>query len=157
SAFCSPGSAIAPTASCRGWSYTGSSTGRPSPSSSCASRLVVLVAVLDDELVGRDVLEEAAELQHLRLELLLVDLLALELDRRLGDHVVGREDRRLGADRERDRVGRARVDLDLLAVLDDGDLRVERVLAQLRDGDATDRRTELLEHFADEIVRHRAN
>src|SRR5207248_3388080 len=51
--------------------------------------LVFLVAVLDDELVGRDVLEEAAELQYLRLELLLVDLLALELDRGLRDHVVG--------------------------------------------------------------------
>src|SRR6185437_13437701 len=81
--------------------------------------------------------------------------LTLELDRRLGDHVVGGEDLRLGADGERDRVGRTGVDVDLLTVLDDRDLGVEGVLAQLRDRDPADRGAQLLEHVADEVVRHR--
>src|SRR6185312_9231402 len=95
------------------------------------------------------------ELQDLGLELLLVDLLALELDRRLGDHVVGGEDGRLGADGERDRIGGARVDLDLLAVLENGDVRVEGVLTELGHRDPADRRAELLEHVAQEVVCHR--
>jgi hypothetical protein len=49
--------------------------------------------------------------------LLLVHVLALELDRGLLDHVLGGEDRRLGPHREGDRVGRAGVDLDLRPVL----------------------------------------
>src|SRR3954468_3466124 len=68
------------------------------------------------------------ELLELGDDLLLVHVLALELDRRLLDHVLGGEDRRVGPDRERDRVRRARVDLDLGAVLLPRDRRVEGVL-----------------------------
>jgi hypothetical protein len=77
-----------------------------------AGSLVLFVA--DRELVG-----ETSSRKRLKLvdDLFLVHFLALELDRRLLDHVVGGEDRRLGADGERDRVGRPRVDLDLGAVL----------------------------------------
>src|SRR5213076_2836461 len=49
------------------------------------------------ELVGSDVLEEGAELRDFLLERLVADLLALELDRRFVDHLVGHEDRRLGS------------------------------------------------------------
>ena len=48
---------------------------------------------------------------------LVVGRVALELDARLLDHLVGGVDLRAGPDRERDRVGRPRVDLDLGAVL----------------------------------------
>ena len=67
------------------------------------------------EVLGRDAVEELLELVD---DVLLVHVLALELDRRLLDHLVGREDRRLRPDGDRDRVGRARVDLELGAVLD---------------------------------------
>src|SRR5437879_2014369 len=84
--------------------------------------LALLFAFRLRKLVGRHVLEKLLELGD---DLLLVHLFALELDRRLLDHVVGREDRRLGADSERDRVRGTGVDLDLGAVLLDGDARVE--------------------------------
>src|SRR5439155_16812054 len=97
-----------------------------------ARRLVLLalgfLAVLDlGEVLGGDLVEEAAELVD---DLLLVDLVAFHLDRRLLDHVVGGEDGRLGADGDRDRVGGARVDLELAAVVDDGDRRVEGAVAE---------------------------
>ena len=79
----------------------------------------------------------------------------LELDRRLGDHVLGREDRRAGADGERERVRRARVDLHLAAVDRQRDRRVERVLPQLGDRDAGARHLELAEHVEQQVVRHR--
>src|SRR5262249_49714332 len=62
------------------------------------------------EVLGRDVVEELLELLD---HVLLVDVLALELDRGLLDHLVGREDRRLGAHGDGDRVGGTGVDLDL--------------------------------------------
>ena len=85
------------------------------------------------EVLGRDVVEEVLELLD---DLLGVLDLVLELDRGLGDHVLGGEDRRAGAHGERERVGRARVDLDLAAVQLERDRRVEGVLAQLGDRDA---------------------
>ena len=85
------------------------------------------------EVLRRDLVEEVLELVD---DLLGVLDLVLELDRRLGDHVLGGEDRRAGADRERERVARPRVDLDLAAVDRQRDRGVEGVLAQLGDGDA---------------------
>ena len=69
-------------------------------------------------------------------------------DRSLGppDHVVGREDRRLRPDGNRDRVGRARVDLELGAVLDHRDRGVERVVAELRHRHPDDLDLELVQH-----------
>ena len=65
------------------------------------------------EVLGRDLVEELLELVH---DLLGVLDLVLELDRGLGDHVLGGEDRGAGAHGERERVAGARVDLDLAAV-----------------------------------------
>jgi hypothetical protein len=62
----------------------------------------------------------------------------LELDGAFFDHGVVRVDRSVRADGQRDGVTRPRVDLDLGAVDGDGDDGVERVLAELRDGDADD-------------------
>ena len=73
--------------------------------------------------------------------------LALELDAGLLDHVVRDVDLRAGADGQRDRVGGARVDLDLRAVLPERDLRVEGVLAQLGDRDR--------DHLGVEVARAR--
>ena len=56
------------------------------------------------EVLGRDLVEELLELVH---DLLGVLDLVLELDRGLGDDVLGGEDRRAGADGERQRVARA--------------------------------------------------
>src|SRR3954465_2108335 len=84
----------------------------PSMSSrlSCAARAGLLVAL---EVLGRDLVEELLELVH---DLFGVLDLVLELDRRLGDDVLGGEDRRPGADRQGQRVGRPRVDLHLASV-----------------------------------------
>src|SRR5581483_3578298 len=79
--------------------------------------LVVFLAVLDREIFRRHLIEKVAELRDLVVETLLIDLLALELDRGLLDHTIRGEDRRLGANRKGDRVRRPRVDLDLAAVL----------------------------------------
>ena len=65
------------------------------------------------EVLGRDVVEEVLELLD---DLLRVLDLVLELDRGLGDHVLGGEDRGAGAHRQGQRVGGARVDLHLAAV-----------------------------------------
>ena len=94
-------------------------------------RLILFFAVR--EVLGRDVVEEVLELLD---DLLRVLHLVLELDGGLGDHVLGGEDRRAGADREGERVGGARVDRDLAAVQLERDLGVEGVVAQLGDGDA---------------------
>ena len=104
------------------------------------------------EVLGRDLVEELLELVH---DLLGVLDLVLELDRGLGDHVLGGEDRRARPDRQRERVARPRVDLDLAAVHRQRDRRVERVLAQLRDGDAGAGDIELAEHLEEQVVRHR--
>ena len=68
------------------------------------------LALAAEEVLGGDVVEEVLELLD---DLLGVLDLVLELDRRLGDDVLGGEDRRAGADGERERVGGARVDLHL--------------------------------------------
>ena len=60
-----------------------------------------------------------------------------------------------GADRQGDRVARARVDLDLGAVDRHGDLRVERVLPELGHRDLDHTRLELGEDVREEVVRHR--
>src|SRR5688500_8457230 len=62
------------------------------------------------EVLRRDVLEEVLELLH---DLLGVLDLVLELDRRLGDDVLGGEDRRARPDGQGEGVGGPRVDLDL--------------------------------------------
>ena len=80
---------------------------------------------------------------------------ALDLDRRLLDDVVGGEDRRVAADGERDRVARPRVDLDVAAVPRERDPRVERVLAQLRDGDPDDLGPSSPSTSSEQVVRHR--
>src|SRR5687768_8876179 len=85
------------------------------------------------EVLGRDLVEELLELVH---DLLGVLDLVLELDRGLGDHVLGGEDRRTGADGEGEGVGGPRVDVDLAPVDRQGDRRVEGVLPQLGDRDA---------------------
>jgi hypothetical protein len=78
----------------------------------------------------------------------------LEFDRAfLDDGLVG-EDRRVGANRERDGITWSRIDLDLGAVHRDGDDRVERVLAELSDRDPHHAGLELVEHVGDEIVSH---
>src|SRR3954451_19538482 len=99
-----------------------------------------LLLFLYSEFVWGDVLEELAEVGD---DLLLVDLLALELDGGLLDDALGRVDGGVGADGEGDRVGGTRVDLELRPVLLDGDRRVEGVVLQLGDGDADDLRLEL--------------
>jgi hypothetical protein len=79
----------------------------------------------------------------------------LELDRRLVHDLVVGEDLRLAAYGERDRVRRPGVDLDLLPVLNDGDLREVRVLAELCDGHADDLTVQLRDDLRQEVVRHR--
>ena len=100
----------------------GSSASAPSPRS----------AVAGGEVLGRDLVEELLELLDDVLGLLDV---VLELDRRLGDDLLGRVDRRARAHRERDRVARPRVDLELPAADAERDRGEERVLAQLGDRD----------------------
>src|SRR5688500_2961166 len=85
-------------------------------------------SALFHEDLGRDVVEELLELVH---DLLLALVLVLDLDRRLRDHVLRREDRGARPHGERERVGRARIDLDLAAVHLERDRGVEGVLAQL--------------------------
>jgi hypothetical protein len=80
----------------------------------------------------------------------------LELDGGLGDHVLGGEDRRAGADSEGERVGRTRVDRYLAAVQLQRDLGVEGVLAKLRDRDARAAHLELRQHLRDQVVGHRS-
>ena len=63
---------------------------------------------------------------------------------------------RRGAHRERQRVGRARVDLHLGSVDRDRDRGVERVVAQLGDGHLLALGLELLEHVVEQVVCHRA-
>ena len=84
-----------------------------------------------------------------------LDVLAVELDRRLLDHLVGGEDRRLRAHRDRDRVGGARVDLDLRVAVLDRDRGVEGVLAQLGDRNPHDLDLELAEDVDEQVVRER--
>ena len=119
------------------------------PAPSRRARLLLLAGL---EVLGRDLVEELLELVH---DLLRVLDLVLELDRGLGDHVLGGEDRGAGADGEGERVGRARVDLDLAAVDRQRDRGVERVLAQLGDRDARAGDLELGEHVEQQVVRHR--
>ena len=59
------------------------------------------------------------------------------------------------AQRERDRVRRARVELDLGAVPDERDQRVERAVAQLGDGDLADLGVERGDDRGREVVGHR--
>src|SRR3954453_7942145 len=80
------------------------------------------------EVLGRDLVEELLEAVD---DLLGVLDLVLELDRRLGDDVLGREDRRAGAHGERQSVARPRVDLELATVDRQRDRGEERVVAQL--------------------------
>ncbi len=105
------------------------------------------------EVLRRDVVEEVLELLD---DLLGVLHLVLELDGGLGDHVLGGEDWRAGAHRERESVGGPRVDRNLAAVQLERDLGVEGVLAQLGDRDPGAVHLELGEHLADQVVRHRA-
>ena len=84
----------------------------------------------------------------------LLRLLA-ELDRRVVDHLVGDEDLGVGPHGQRERVGRARVDLDLRAVDAQRDGRVEGVVAQLGHRDLLDLRVQLAQHRRDQVVRHR--
>jgi hypothetical protein len=109
-------------------------------------------AVARGEVLPRDLVEELLELLD---HVVGVLDLVLELDRRLGDHLVGGEDRRAGADRQGDRVARARVDLELTAAGDERDRGEERVLAQLSNGDLRAAHLELAEHVAEQIVGHR--
>src|SRR5262249_17153200 len=89
-------------------------------------------------------------------DLLFVHLFSLELDRRLlQDPIVG-EDRGLSPDGERDRVGRARVDFDLVSVLLNGDRGEEGVVAQLGHAYARDLRGELTERVREGAVRERS-
>jgi len=104
------------------------------------------------EVLGRDLVEELLEAVH---DLLGVLDLVLELDRRLRDDLLGREDRSTRADGERQRVARARVDLELAAVGLEGDRGEEGVLAQLGDRDLLAGDVELAEHVAQQVVRHR--
>ena len=66
----------------------------------------------DGEVLRRDLVEELLELLD---DVVGVLDLVLELDRRVGDHLLGREDRRADPDGKGDRVARARVDLELAA------------------------------------------
>ena len=104
------------------------------------------------EVLGRDVVEEVLELLD---DLLLVLDLVLELDRRLGDDLLGGEDRGARADGQRERIGGTRVDLHLAAAHLEGDGGVEGVLAQLGDRDAGAGDLELGQHVVDQVVRHR--
>ena len=76
---------------------------------------------------------------------------------RLGEHLVGDEDRAVEAQRERDGVARARVDRDILAV---GACEMERgdigVVAQVSDDDVVESPTEALDEALHQIVRERA-
>ena len=120
--------------------------------SASRSALVVFLDLGLGEVLRRDAVEEALELVD---DLLLVHVLALELDRRLVDHRVCRVDRRLRPNGDRDRVGGARVDLELGAVVLDRDRREERVLAQLGHRDADDLDLELAEDVHEQVVRQR--
>ena len=60
--------------------------------------------VLDSEILRRNLVEEVPELCDLSVELILIDVFALELDRGLLDHALRSEDWSLCANRERDRV-----------------------------------------------------
>jgi hypothetical protein len=81
--------------------------------------------------------------------------LVLELDRRLGDDLVGGVDRRAGADRQRERVTGARIDLELAAVHAEADRGIEGVLAQLGHRDAGALDVELAQDVREQIVGHR--
>src|SRR5439155_14145489 len=81
----------------------------PTTGESAAFARKLVVVGIHSEFVRGDLLEELLELRDLGLDLLLGHFLALELDSRFLDHLVGGEDRGVGADGERDRVGRARV------------------------------------------------
>src|SRR5581483_6007744 len=105
------------------------------------------------EVLGGDAVEKPLELVD---DLLLVYVLALELDRRLLDHRVGGVDRRVRANRDRDRIRRARVDLELGAVLLHSDRGIERVLAQLGHRHADDLDVELAEDVDEQVVREGA-
>ena len=83
---------------------------RAGPRGRTRRRLAVLAA---GEVFRRDAVEELLELVD---DLFGVLDLVLELDRGLGDHVLGGEDRRAGADGERERVARPRIDLHLASV-----------------------------------------
>src|SRR4051794_6108491 len=105
------------------------------------------------EILGGHVVEEVLELLD---DFLGVLDLVLELDGRLLDHGLGGEDRGARAHGQRERVGRARVDLDLAAVQLQRDRRVEGVLLQLRDRHLAAGHLELAEHVVDQVVRHGA-
>src|SRR3954454_25278934 len=80
----------------------------------------------------------------------------LELDRRLGDDLLGGEDRRPRADGQREGVAGAGVDLQLAAVGLQRDGGEEGVLAQLGDRHLLAGDVELAEHVAQQVVGHRA-
>ena len=118
SASRSPGCARASTASSPACSCTARSTAsrwrrsssEPAATSSSSSTSASASAKSSAETRSRNFLNSSTMSSSLRL--------ALELDRGLLDHLVGRVDRHLGPHRDRDRVGRAGVDLDLGAVVD---------------------------------------
>ena len=95
-------------------------------------RVAGVSAVAGGEVLGGDAVEELLELLDHVLGLLDV---VLELDRRLRDDLLGGVDRGAGADRQRDRVARAGVDLELASADAEGDRGEEGVLAQLGDRD----------------------
>src|SRR3954452_24441075 len=105
------------------------------------------------EVLGCDLVEEVLELLD---DLLLVLDVVLELDRRLGDDVLGGEDRGAGAHGQGQGVAGPRVDLELAPVRLQRDRGEERVLAQLGDRDLLAGDVELAEHVAQQVVRHRA-
>src|SRR5215471_4756692 len=87
--------------------------------------------VAGGEVLRRDLVEELLELLDDVLRLLHV---MLELDRRLGDHLLGRVDRRARAHGERDRIAGPGVGLQLTAGDAERYRGKERVVPQLGDG-----------------------
>src|SRR6059058_3043303 len=77
------------------------------------------------------------------------------LDRREREQVLGREDRRLESQRDRDGVRRPRVDLNYRVPPVDVQLGVVRVVLHLGDDDLAEVRPQAEDHLLQEIVRQR--
>src|SRR3954454_8588207 len=123
----------------------------PRPQAPVRRKRPPLALALALEVLGRDLVEELLEAVD---DLLGVLDLVLELDRRLGDDVLGREDRRPASHRQGERVAGARVDLELAAVDRQRDRGEEGVVAQLGDGHLRAPHLELAEHVDHQVVGH---